>query len=83
MFITYAKSDFLFEIDPIASLSLCSFAKRQDYLRPDTVTEAVNTASENIDEKTLNLIDSIPTKIEVKEAAIWKQKDTSKIKDFQ
>ena len=25
LFITYAKSDFLLEIDPIAALSLCSF----------------------------------------------------------
>ena len=79
----HAASDLLFEIDPVTALSLCSFAKREAYLRPDDVKEMEASYSAGIDEKVLNMIDMIPEKIEVKEAEIWKNKDTSKIKDFQ
>lgn len=35
------------------------------------------------EEKSLNLIDLKPKQIQVKEAAIWKKKDMSKVKDFK
>ena len=34
-------------------------------------------------EKTLNLIDVVPSKVEVAQAGFWKGKDTSKIKDYK
>ena len=34
------------------------------------------------DKKILNLIDVIPTTLEVRQAEHWKKKDTTKIKDF-
>lgn len=34
-------------------------------------------------EKPLNLIDLVPERVVVKQADMWKKKDTSKIKDFQ
>ena len=53
----------MLDIDPIASLSLCSFAKRKDYLKPEDFQEVEQSLSEDADEKTLNMIDMIPTKI--------------------
>lgn len=35
------------------------------------------------EERHLNLIDIVPERIEAKEAVHWKDKDTSKVKDFK
>lgn len=75
-----AQHNFLFEICPVQSISLTSYAKRTAYLRDPTVTQTQAALGE--DEKALNLIDLITEEVEVKEAQVWKQKDVSKIKDF-
>ena len=75
-----AQHNFLFEICPVESVSLTSYAKRDSYLRDKAVTQAQATVGES--EKVLNMIDLITEEVEVKEAKVWKKKDVSKIKDF-
>ena len=71
--------NFLLDICPVESISLSSFSKREKTLRkgsePVTCTPA--------DETGLNKVDVVPGEVEVQQAAIWKKKDTSKIKDFK
>ena len=75
-----AEHNFLFEICPIQSISLTSYAKRKAYLRDPNATQS--QAAVNEDEKALNLIDVDFEEVEVKEAKVWKKKDVSNIKDF-
>ena len=75
-----AQHNFLFEICPIQSISLTSYAKRKAHLRDANTPPAQAAVGE--DEEALNLIDLITEDIEVKEAQLWKKKDVSKIKDF-
>lgn len=63
LYIVNAKCDLLFEIDPVASLSLCSFAKREEYLRQEAETEVEDKLESSEGEKTLNKIDLIPSKV--------------------
>ena len=75
-----AQHNFLFEICPVESVSLTSYAKREAHLRDAKITSAQAAVGEP--EKVLNMIDLITEELEAKEAKIWKKKDVSKIKDF-
>ncbi len=84
LYISNAASDILLEFSPVEALSLSAFAKREALSAQkgglESQMEALHISEE---EKSLNLIDLIPGKIEVKDASIWKSKDMSKVKDFK
>lgn len=76
---TMPSKNLMIEICPIDAISLTSFIKREAYLKSTPEPRHCSVAQ---DKKVLNLIDMIPTMLEVKQAEHWKKKDTSKIKDF-
>jgi TIP41-like family len=49
----------------------------------DKTSLAKETAAKLNEEKALNMIDLLPERIEVKDSAVWKKKDMSKVKDFK
>jgi hypothetical protein len=49
-------------------------------LREDQISISVEKEG---DEKALNKVDIVPAGVQVQQAAMWRNKDTSKIKDFQ
>jgi hypothetical protein len=73
------SKDLMIEICPVDAVSLTSFQKREAYLRPSADRRECTNAQ---DHKILNLVDMIPSTLEVKQAEHWKKKDTTKIKDF-
>lgn len=95
LYLVNKKRNFLYEFSPIDSLSLASYALREQRLHPDEREESKlppeseenkeeEASAPEIDEVTmLNRIALIPEKVEVKMAAKWKDRDTSKIEDFK
>jgi type 2A phosphatase activator TIP41 len=95
LFLVNKKRNFLYEFSPIDSLSLASFALQEQRLHPDEREEAKSTpeSEDKIEEEVstpeidevieLNRIALKPERVEVKMAAKWKDRDTSKIEDFK
>ena len=91
VYIANKQANIVIDFNTIDSLSYSSFQKQKLFSR-DQSTVDPNLASvqtlvlENSGlsekEKCLNLIDIIPEQVVVKQADTWKNKDTSKIKDF-
>jgi len=80
VFFVNPQRNFLFELNPLDAVSLSSYAVRDAQLRPKDVSKFSVKASG--DDKSINLIDVIPVKLEVQQTDFWKKRDTSKIKDF-
>ena len=72
LFMVHKKRNFLYEFSPVDALSLSSYEERENRLYNE------EEKSDNV-----NTIDLIPENIEVEQAELWKQKDTSEIKDFK
>mmetsp|Transcript_7390 Transcript_7390/g.8916 ORF Transcript_7390/g.8916 Transcript_7390/m.8916 type:complete len:116 (+) Transcript_7390:264-611(+) len=75
------ECNFLLEVSAVDACGLASYATRQERLR-DAATMSSAEANVTGDDVTLNTIDVIPRKVQVREAQLWQNKDTSKIKDF-
>ena len=90
--------NFLYEITPVDSLNLSSFDEMKKRLRkgsPEGSGATGEGSAEEVGKKLeemklaeegapiLNTVDMMPERIEVKEAALWKKKDLSGIKDFK
>jgi hypothetical protein len=75
------KRNLLFEMSAIDAVRLSSFADREALMRPQGVSKFA--AKLGGDENALNMIDLIPTKLEVQQTDFWKKRDTSTIKDFK
>ena len=78
LYLAKPDQNFLLEVSAVDALSYASFEKRQKFLRTpeQALTEACLADG---DDKLLNLIDIVPKEIKVREAAVWQNKDTSKI----
>ena len=96
LYISNPQSDVLLEFSPVPALSLSSFAFQKDMLKgsdaaatslADRLEKQMVLTSEQKqlleEDRQLNLVDVIPGQMVVKEAALWKKKDMSKIKDFK
>lgn len=75
------SKNLLFEMSAIDAVRLSSFADREALLRPQGVGKF--SAKLGSDENALNMIELIPTKLEVQQTDFWKKRDTSQIKDFK
>ena len=82
LYLTKNDANFLLEVSAVDAVSYASFAKRQEHLRNPEAQASVVVARADNSEQLLNLIDVIPENIQVREAQIWQNKDTSKIQDF-
>lgn len=81
LYMAKPENNFLLEISAVDSLSFSSFSTRQEHLRtPEQASVEVNFGEPS--DKLINLVDMVPRNIQVREAAVWQNKDTSKIKDF-
>lgn len=78
LYIARPENNFLLEVNAVDSISFASYAKRQACLRDPTTTPSTEINVEG-DEQTINMIDVIPKDLKVREAAVWQNKDTSKI----
>ena len=85
LYITNAEKDLLLEFAPIEGVSLASFAKQKALIKEKAIEQQFEGLSLNLNEEELKLnqIDLIPKQLEVKDAAHWKKKDMSKVKDFK
>ena len=63
LYLINAPKNLLFEISPLDAVSYSSFATREEHLRPAAIK--LTHAKVDEDEKVLNLIDMIPSKLEV------------------
>lgn len=79
------KRDFLLEINPVESLKLISFERVKKFYSgnsDDLVAMIDQMSLAEQQENCLNLIDVIPEQLKIKEAEYWKNRDFSKVKDF-
>lgn len=77
------SQDFLLEVNPVDAISLSGFARRDKYLRKSI--DACEVTPDDEDDKfcLLNQIEVIPKPLLVQQSEHWKNRDTSKIKDFE
>jgi hypothetical protein len=81
LYIARPENNFLLEISAVDSISFASYAKRQNCLRDQATCPSAEINVEG-DEQTINMINVIPKDLKVREAAVWQNKDTSKIQEF-
>lgn len=79
LYVANEDRNFLLDICPVDAISLSGFENRkQAFSESSDPVTCVPTG----DESTLNKVEADPKPIEVQQAAVWKKKDTSTIKDF-
>ena len=85
LYVCRPDKDVLLEFSPVPALSLSSFAKQKEYVKGSaTLQEQMEKLSlVEREDRALNMVEMSPKLIEVKEAALWKKKDMSKVKDFK
>ena len=81
LLLTKPGADFLLEISAVDAISFASYAKRTECMR-DSATQGTIEENKTGNEQLLNLIDTNPKNLKVRESAVWQNKDTSKIADF-